>query len=221
MASSSASCHHTADFTPLSQLDVRGRGGEQDKGDSSSSLAGADNVEDSNKDEAAKGKSVLFPVARQHLRLFIVSYICYAILYSTRKPFSVVKEDVHRGLGLSTYTLGCIDTSFLSLYAIGQFVLPPVLSNLRLSVGLSACYLISAVSTLAFGVSSSSLALIAWWGINGLSHAAVFPLLVKALTQRLTQAERGRAMGLWTTSQQTGKAKKRRTEELRGKTEEV
>ncbi|PHJ21142.1 zinc finger protein 36 family 3 protein, partial [Cystoisospora suis] len=205
VASSSSSCHHTADFTPLSQLDIRGGGGEQDKADSlSSSLAGVDNGEDSNKDEAAKGKSVLFPVARQHLRLFIVSYICYAVLYSTRKPFSVVKEDVHRGLGLSTYTLGCIDTSFLSLYAIGQFVLPPVLSNLRLSVGLSACYIISAVATLAFGISSSSLALIAWWGINGLSHAAVFPLLVKALTQRLTQAERGRAMGLWTTSQQTG-----------------
>nr|PUA85097.1 zinc finger protein 36 family 3 protein [Toxoplasma gondii TgCATBr9] len=144
------------------------------------------------------------PFAPQHFRLFLVSYFCYAVLYSTRKPFSVVKEDVHRNLGLSTYSLGCIDTSFLALYAVGQFVLPPALARLRLSLGLSACYLISAGATLAFGLSSSPAFLVGWWGLNGIAHAAVFPLLVKALTECLSQTERGRAMGLWTTSQQTG-----------------
>ncbi|PFH31313.1 hypothetical protein BESB_027480 [Besnoitia besnoiti] len=144
------------------------------------------------------------PFAPQHIHLFLVSYFCYAILYSTRKPFSVVKEDVHRQLGLSTYSLGCVDTSFLAMYAIGQFILPPALANVRLSIGLGACYLASAFTTLAFGLSSSPAFLVLWWGLNGIAHAAVFPLLVKVLTERLSKAERGRAMGLWTTSQQTG-----------------
>lgn len=137
-------------------------------------------------------------------RMLLLSYLCYAVLYSTRKPFSVLKDAVHVSLGLSTYSLGCIDTAFLAAYAVGQFLLTPLLAPLALRTSLSACYVTSAVATLIFGCCSSATALITAWCGNGLAHAAVFPLLVKALSQILPRAERGRTMGLWTTSQQVG-----------------
>ena len=63
-------------------------------------------------------------------RAFIVTWICYASFYLTRKPFSVVKSQLKTELGLSTAELGVIDTSFLAAYAFAQLVLGPLMRRL-------------------------------------------------------------------------------------------
>jgi hypothetical protein len=49
------------------------------------------------------------------LATFLLTYACYACLYFTRKPFSVVKLSVGADMHLNKSSLGMIDTAFLSM----------------------------------------------------------------------------------------------------------
>ena len=148
-----------------------------------------------------------FPVSRDSLAVFIVTYMAYASLYSTRKPLSVVKGALNASLGLSAQTLGLMDTSFLGCYAAGQLLLPLLLAAVpqqQFAALTAASFMLSAVATAAFGCSSSGPVLVLLWGFNGLMHAPVFPLLLQYVSSAVTPQQRGAALGLWTTSQQTG-----------------
>eukprot|EP00920_Eleutheroschizon_duboscqi_P007046 GHVT01016307.1.p1 GENE.GHVT01016307.1~~GHVT01016307.1.p1 ORF type:complete len:565 (+),score=96.74 GHVT01016307.1:4451-6145(+) len=138
------------------------------------------------------------------VRAFVVTYIGYATLYSTRKPFSVVKSHMQADLGLSTFTLGSIDTAFLLAYAVGQLILPRLFDSWGMRKPLFFCYALSGTCAIIFSVASEPQILTLAWLVNGVAHASVFPLLIKALAGRLSPKHRGRALGLWTTSQQTG-----------------
>lgn len=136
--------------------------------------------------------------------VFGLTYLCYASIYFTRKPFSVVKTQVGDELSITTSGLGMIDTSFLLLYAVGQFVLTPYGDKLGARRMLCVCFLISAATSLVFAVSSLESTLLFANGINGLVQSVGFPLCVKALTPWFDAESRGMVLGVWTTSQQIG-----------------
>lgn len=141
------------------------------------------------------------------MRLFITCYAAYTTLYFTRKPFSVVKEELQSKLGISTLELGWIDTSFLGCYAVGQLLMPLCiadLTTLQLNWLLTGCFFGSFATALAFGCSSSPTSFIALWGINGLVHSPAFPILIRILGSEVPPEARGSVMGAWTTSQQLG-----------------
>eukprot|EP01053_Blabericola_migrator_P004252 Blabericola_migrator_1__4251@NODE_22_length_22262_cov_139_742014_g19_i0_p6_GENE_NODE_22_length_22262_cov_139_742014_g19_i0NODE_22_length_22262_cov_139_742014_g19_i0_p6_ORF_typecomplete_len456_score47_59MFS_1/PF07690_16/8e44MFS_1/PF07690_16/0_04MFS_3/PF05977_13/1_2e09MFS_3/PF05977_13/3_1e05MFS_4/PF06779_14/8_8e14MFS_4/PF06779_14/1_5Sugar_tr/PF00083_24/3_3e12MFS_1_like/PF12832_7/0_13MFS_1_like/PF12832_7/9e07OATP/PF03137_20/3_5e05PUCC/PF03209_15/0_00098PUCC/PF03209_15/5_4e02Nuc_H_symport/PF03825_16 len=141
------------------------------------------------------------------LRIFILTYVAYATLYATRKPFSVVKTHVQEDLKLSTHTLGLIDSAFLGAYAVGQLVLPALLLKLHRFTPnqiILFLYVGSGCAAIAFGLSSSGVALILLWLLNGLLHSAVFPILVGCTSPWFAAERRGQIMGTWTTSQQVG-----------------
>lgn len=138
--------------------------------------------------------------------VFGVTYSAYALLYATRKPFSVVKILVQNELGLTADALGLIDTAFLGAYAAGQIVLPVFLTSKGYSPAhsLFVLYLGSGLVSLAFGLSSSPLTLLILWLVNGFLHSAVFPLLLQCISPWVPSQTRGFIMGCWTTSQQMG-----------------
>eukprot|EP01068_Selenidium_serpulae_P003880 Selendium_serpulae@DN3326_c0_g1_i1.p1 len=136
--------------------------------------------------------------------VFAITYIGYTVLYSTRKPFSVVKTAMQRDLQLSTYALGTVDTAFLLSYALGQLFLPTFGDAFGVRNVLLMAYLGSGVCSFLFGGSSTATALAVCWLFNGLFHAAVFPLLVKSVALCFPTEQRGQALGIWTTSQQVG-----------------
>lgn len=143
------------------------------------------------------------------MRLFVTCYAAYTALYFTRKPFSVVKEELQSKLGISTLELGWIDTSFLGCYAAGQLLLPLCIAELtrpQLNWILTACFFGSFATALAFGCSGSPAWFIALWGINGLVHSPAFPIFIKILGSEVPPEARGSVMGAWTTSQQLGKS---------------
>lgn len=135
-------------------------------------------------------------------------YVCGRAFIVThcRKPFSVVKTEVQNELKLSTYWLGVIDTAFLASYALGQLGLPSVLSRIGAEsrLTLSLVFIGAGCVTGLFGLSSSGWTLVVLWFLNGLLHSAVFPLLVQFVSPRFSAESRGRIMGTWTTSQQSG-----------------
>ena len=147
--------------------------------------------------------------APRGFRLFTLCYLAYAVLYFTRKPFSVVKEELRSQLGISTVVLGWIDTSFLGCYAGGQLLLPLFIAHLsapQQNSLLFCCFFGSFLSSFIFGFSSSSRWFIAIWGLNGFVHAPAFPVFLKILSTQVQPEARGRVMGIWTTSQQLGEA---------------
>eukprot|EP00164_Ancoracysta_twista_P004615 GFYU01006233.1.p1 GENE.GFYU01006233.1~~GFYU01006233.1.p1 ORF type:complete len:454 (-),score=100.16 GFYU01006233.1:162-1523(-) len=137
-------------------------------------------------------------------RAFALTYLCYACIYFTRKPFSVVKAHMEQSLELSTSTLGAIDTGFLAAYAVGQFMIGPIGDKYGPRLILAAGFFGSACCAAVFGNTSDPNVLIAAWTINGFCQAGCFPLCVKALSPWYNSEDRGKAMGFWTTCQQLG-----------------
>jgi sugar phosphate permease len=131
-------------------------------------------------------------------------FISYSSAYFVRKPFSVVKAPVKAALGLSTSTMGLIDSAFLATYAIGQFVMPAFGEKLGAKNLIIVGGFISAACCLAFGFISLPYVLMTLWALNGLAQAASYPLHVKLLNPWFASKERGTAMGVWATSQQVG-----------------
>ncbi|KAL8274089.1 hypothetical protein Esti_001931 [Eimeria stiedai] len=146
-------------------------------------------------------------LSAEGFRLFALCYIAYAVLYFTRKPFSVVKEEMRAQVNISTFVLGWIDTAFLACYACGQLLMPLCISKLsseQLNVVLLSCFFGSFVAAVAFGCSSTASWFLGIWGFNGLMHSPAFPIMIKILSTEVSPQARGLVMGVWTTSQQLG-----------------
>ncbi|CUV07707.1 unnamed protein product [Cryptosporidium hominis] len=149
-------------------------------------------------------KKLLPSMSKDEYNKFFLAYLSYLVLYSTRKPFSVVKLQIQEDLSLSTSVLGWIDTTFLGSYAFGQLIIPTMFENFKVNEYICISFICSAITSLIFGISYSSTSLLLSWFFNGLFHAGVYPMLVKYLITCFGVSERGRILGVWTTSQQVG-----------------
>mmetsp|Transcript_1896 Transcript_1896/g.2264 ORF Transcript_1896/g.2264 Transcript_1896/m.2264 type:complete len:605 (-) Transcript_1896:261-2075(-) len=145
------------------------------------------------------------PIWRQQLGVFLLTYLSYCVLYSIRKPFSVVKANLQEELGISTVALGNIETAFLTTYALGQLVIPPLTQQIaEPPTVLLLAFLGSSACAFIFGSSSLPWWMGITWIVNGLFHAPCYPLLVRAVCPWFESSIRGRVLGSWTTSQQIG-----------------
>lgn len=154
-----------------------------------------------------KGKDAILGdtgARRNAIFVFFLTYTGYLSLYGTRKPFSVVKTSMQTDLRLSTFSLGYIDTAFLSSYAVGQMIIPLLGDWFGIRPIIFISYVGSSICSFGFGSASTAYVLSSLWFMNGLFHAAVFPLLVKSVASCFSSDSRGQALGLWTTSQQVG-----------------
>ncbi len=153
---------------------------------------------------AAAAAAAATPFVHHQRRVFLLTYLVYVLFYFTKKPFSVVKTDVARELGLDMGQLGLVDTAFLACYAAGQFMIGPFGDKygarrmLLVSLGGATC------ACLLMARAASFRELQCAWGLNGLFQAMAFPLIMKALAPWFTSAERGTVLGFWTTCQQVG-----------------
>lgn len=153
--------------------------------------------------EATK-KKVIKNLRQNAGAVWAITYLGYALLYSTRKPFSVVKMNMQQELNLTLFDLGAIDTAFLGAYAFSQFFAPAFIQKYKLSIVLVVSYLGSALSTLGFSFSESVYPLCFMWFLNGAFQAPVLPLMANTVSSKFSSEKRGQILGFWTTSQQIG-----------------
>ena len=72
---------------------------------------------------AAADAADYLPLYRRYrIQTFALTWLAYAFFYLCRTNYSIVKGAVAGDFGFDNLKLGSIDTAFLSLYAIGQFV---------------------------------------------------------------------------------------------------
>lgn len=141
---------------------------------------------------------------RLRIRAFVLTWLAYAFFYFCRTPYAIVKGTIAGTYGLDTVRLGYIDTSYLALYAIGQFANGVIGDRIggRLLVGIGLIG--TAVLMLVFGTGQSYLVFVLAYGLNGYLQSAGWPGCAKAFSQWFATEERGTVMGFWCTCYQAG-----------------
>lgn len=153
--------------------------------------------------EDAKAVGSLYRYWR--LRTFYAMYIGYIFYYFTRKSFTFIMPVLQEG-GMSLASLGMISSALSLSYGCSKFF-SGILgdrSNPRyfMAIGL----LFTGACNLAFGLSSSLLLFVIFWGLNGWFQGWGWPGCAKLLTYWYSHKERGLWWGLWNTSHNLGGA---------------
>lgn len=138
------------------------------------------------------------------VRTFVLTWLSYAGFYLTRKPVSVVKARLQDEQGISTATLGLMDTGYLTAYAIGQFVSGLLGDRLGARKLLALGMLGTALCSVGFGLSGSGMLLVLFWCLNGFFQSSGWPGNIKAMTPWFGPTSRGKVMGVWSTCYQVG-----------------
>lgn len=116
----------------------------------------------------------------------------------------MVKSDLHVSAGLSITELGAIDTCYLSVYAIGQFVSGWIGDRIGARRVIAIGLIGSAMASCALGYAKYAAFFGIFFGINGLFQSTGWSNNIKAMEPWFTQNSRGKVLGLWGTNQQVG-----------------
>ena len=141
---------------------------------------------------------------RYRVQTFALTWLAYAAYYLCRTNYSIVKKTVADAHALDAIEVGWIDTTYLALYALGQFCNGVVGDRIggKLLVGLGL--LATGCLNLLFGAGSSFAVFFLAYGLNGWAQSAGWPGSAKAFSQWFAVEERGTAMGFWCTCYQAG-----------------
>lgn len=138
------------------------------------------------------------------LRILYSIFIGYALYYFARKSFTFVMPGLIADLHYDKAELGLLGSIFSITYAVSKFTsgILSDISNPRyfMAIGL----ILSGVTNILFGFSSSLLAFAILWGINGWFQGFGAPPCIRLLTQWYSHSERGSWWSTWAISHNVG-----------------
>ncbi len=137
-------------------------------------------------------------------RIFGVMWLLYAGYYLCRKNYPVAQPVFMKEFGWNEHDVGLIISSYLAMYAVGQFISGPFGDRFGarkiIIIGLS----LSVVINLLIPSVSSILLMAVLMGINGLAQSTGWPNSMKTMSNWFSLNERGRMMAWWATNFQIG-----------------
>jgi sugar phosphate permease len=141
---------------------------------------------------------------RKQKLAFVLMWLSYAAYYLNRRGFAVVKKVLHDKLDVSEVALGRIDTAYLTMYSLGQFVSGVVgdHAGARRLVGYGM--LLSSAACVAFGSVSGAVAFGVFFALNGLAQSSGWPGTTRGIADWTTPQNRGTVMALFSTCYQVG-----------------
>ena len=139
-------------------------------------------------------------------RIFFITWLAYGGFYLTRKCFSVAKVGIadDPSLIISKTAMGWIDFSYLSAYAIGQFLWGVYGDRFGTRKVVLTGMFLSVVVSVAMGLSSTVILLGVFFCLQGLCQSSGWAPLVKNVGNWFSLDERGRIMGWWCTNYAVG-----------------
>jgi MFS transporter, OPA family, sugar phosphate sensor protein UhpC len=139
-------------------------------------------------------------------QMFFSIYFGYAFFYLTRKSFTFAMPTMSQDLGLSKVELGVLVTVMSIAYGFSKFVngILGDKSNARFFMGIGL--ILSGVCNICFGLSSSMLMFVLFWGLNGWIQGMGWPPCARTLTHWFSKSERGMWWGFWATAHNVGGA---------------
>ncbi len=139
-------------------------------------------------------------------RIFFITWLAYGGFYLTRKCFSVAKvgmaEDAN--LVISKTAMGWIDFSYLTAYAVGQFLWGVYGDRFGTRKIVLTGMIISVIAAVAMGLSGTVVLLGIFFCLQGLCQSSGWAPLVKNVGNWFSLNERGRIMGWWCTNYAVG-----------------
>ncbi|AMO75759.1 MFS transporter [Pseudomonas citronellolis] len=138
---------------------------------------------------------------RWRIQIFAITWLAYAAFYFTRKAFSVAKLGIGEdpGFALDKAAMADLDALYLAAYAVGQFVWGSFADRFGPRVVVGGGLFVSALAALAMGTFATVPIFATCMVVQGLAQSTGWSGLCKNMGGFFSTAERGRAMGYWST----------------------
>jgi OPA family sugar phosphate sensor protein UhpC-like MFS transporter len=141
---------------------------------------------------------------RHRVRIMIAITLGYGLIYTCRLALGVVKKPLIDAGIFSPIDLGTIGSALFYTYAIGKLSNGFLADHANMKRFLAVSFLASALCNLAMGATTTVVAAAMLWGLNGWFQSTGAPGGVVAMTGWVSNRERGRAYGLWSTAHSIG-----------------
>ncbi len=146
------------------------------------------------------------PIVRWRARIFVLTWVCYAAYYLTRKNYAVALPEIIKEFGWSKSDVGIVVTAYLASYAVGQFVNGVLGDRLGARRLIALGFGLTAAMSIGLGMSGTIFMMTAFYGINGLAQSTGWPSVNKVMASWYPPEVRGRVMGWWGTNYAVGSA---------------
>lgn len=140
------------------------------------------------------------------IRIFYSMFLGYIFYYFTRKSFTFAMPTLITDLGFDKAQLGIIGSTLYISYGISKFVSGVMSDQSNPRYFMAVGLMITGLSNIFFGFSSSILLFSLWWGLNGWFQGWGWPPCARLLTHWYSKSERGTWWSIWSTSHNIGGA---------------
>ena len=151
-----------------------------------------------------QGRAAISAAHARSLALhFGMTYLGYAALLATRKPFSAVKHLIQADLSITPKMLGATDSAMLAAFSLGSLLAAPHLCSgkkVRKPTALAISLIGSGICAALAGMQHAPLPLLLLWSANGFFSAWAYPVCIALVTPWIPPGRRSVLMGLWGTT---------------------
>lgn len=139
-------------------------------------------------------------------RIFWSMFVGYAFFYFTRKSFTFAAPGLIADLGYTTTEVGILSTVLYLTYGFSKFVSGVMADRANPRFFMSIGLIITGLTNIFFGLSSSLFAFAVFWGLNGWFQGFGWPPVARLLTHWYSHNERGSWWSSWNVSHNIGGA---------------
>lgn len=140
------------------------------------------------------------------IRTFYSMFFGYAFFYLTRKSFTFAMPAMIADLGFDKAELGILATILSLSYGLSKFISSILSDRSNPRYFMSFGLIITGLTNIFFGMSSSLLFFAIFWGLNGWFQGFGWPPCARLLTHWYSQNERGSWWSSWNVSHNIGGA---------------
>jgi MFS transporter, OPA family, sugar phosphate sensor protein UhpC len=137
-------------------------------------------------------------------RIFYAMFIGYVFYYFTRKSYTCAMPALMQDLGFDKAQLGILGSILYITYGLSKFASGVMSDQANPRYFMAFGLIITGVTNLLFGFSSSLMLFALFWGLNGWFQGWGWPPCARLLTHWYSQSERGTWWSVWSTSHNVG-----------------
>ncbi len=137
-------------------------------------------------------------------RIFYAMFLGYIFYYFTRKSFTFAMPALMHDLGFDKAQLGILGSVLYITYGISKFASGVVSDQSNPRYFMAFGLIITGLTNICFGLSSSLIFFAIFWGLNGWFQGWGWPPCARLLTHWYSQSERGTWWSVWSTSHNIG-----------------
>lgn len=138
------------------------------------------------------------------LRIFYTMFAGYVFYYFTRKSFTFAMPGMIENLGFDKAKLGFLSSTLYISYGVSKFASGVMSDQANPRYFMAMGLIITGITNIFFGMSSSLLFFAIFCGINGWFQGWGWPPCARLLTHWYSQKERGKWWSVWSTSHNVG-----------------